>query len=41
MLLYGELSLDDFTDTFIITGSIEYIPPAKRFDVPLFNLNDR
>ena len=38
MLLYGDLSLDNFTNTFIITGAIEYNLVAKRFEVPLFNL---
>ena len=40
ILLCGGFSLDNTTNTFIISSRIEYILATKRFDVSLFNPND-
>ena len=36
ILFHGNLSLDDVTNTFIITYTIQYVLATKPFNVPLF-----
>lgn len=40
-LLYGDLSLDDVTNTFFLTSKTEYILATKRFHVLPFNPCDK
>ena len=41
MLVYGNLSLVDVTDTFAIPSTIKNIVASKRFDGPCFNPCDK